>query len=176
MDRTLNQINVLLRQGLNTSRQGSYHRRAPAPEAVPLLEEARRELETWIQEHGETAESLRLLAIAQEAVLDYGSAQRTLQKVIGLSSSPDRKDLKRLAACREAGQTWRQLALTPDELDTLGGYLRNKLLDTAPEKSLCWTEHWLNENKPGERSQIINSLRRLGYFSDYEVLHNLVPG
>ena len=71
---------------------------------------------------------------------------------------------------------WRALTLAPDELVALGVFLRDKLLDTAPERSLRWTEEWLDENKPSSKNETVLSLRKLGYFSDYQVLQNLVPG
>ena len=99
---SLKEINMLLRQGLKLSCQGSYQRRAPAPIAVPLLEQARHELKSWIEQHGETLEAMRLVALAEEALLNYDSAVSALEKVIRLSSTPNQRDLKRLAACREA--------------------------------------------------------------------------
>jgi len=99
---SLKEINMLLRQGLKLSCQGSYQRRAPAPIPVALLEQARHELKSWIEQHGETLEAMRLVALAEEALLNYDSAVSALEKVIRLSSTPNQRDLKRLAACREA--------------------------------------------------------------------------
>src|SRR2546423_777368 len=129
-------IKRVLQQGLNLSRQASYHRRAPSPEALPLLHEARRELKLWIEQNGERLDALRSLAIAEEALLHYDGAVQALEKIIRISNQPDRKDLKRLAACREASNTWKQLHLHPAELAALGEYLKSRLLDTAPERSL----------------------------------------
>jgi hypothetical protein len=176
MSDSLEQINLLLRQGLIATKQGSYHRRVPAAKAVPLLQQALREVKSWMGQHGESERSLRLLALAEEALLDYDSAVSTLEKMIKLSARPNRNDLKRLAACREAGQLWRRLALTPEELAALGTYLKNKLLDSAPDTSLRWTGTWLSENKPKEKSEILASFRRQGHSSDYRVLHNVVSG
>jgi len=176
MSNSLQEISLLLRQGLIASKQASYIRRAPAARAVPLLEEARREVKSWIDQHGENAESLRLLALAEEALLNYASAVDALEKLIRLSPKHNRNDLKRLAACREASQTWKRLALTPNELTTLGTYLKDKLLDSGPDKSLRWTKAWLSENKSRYKNEIISSLQKQGYSSDYQVLHNLIPG
>ena len=176
MESTLTQISTLLRQGLNTSGQGSYQRRAPSPAALRIIQEARRELKSWIAKNGETIESLRLLALAEEALLNFDSAVVILENLINRSSSPNRKDIKRLAACREAGQMWRELVLSPDDLVALGHFLKDKLLDAAPEDSFRWTEEWLVENKASSRTRVIAALRNLGYSSDYAVLHNLVPG
>jgi len=170
----LDRIRGLLREGLNLSQQGSYGRRAPSPKALPLLRQARDDLEAWVAQNGENVEALRSLALAEEALLNYDGAAHLLQKVISLSPQADRKDLKRLAACREAGHLWSQLALSPRELAELGLYLKGKLLDNVPERSLRWTETWLHQTKPDEKQAILASIRRLGYFSDYDVLHNLV--
>src|ERR1051325_8782412 len=120
MDNTLHQIALLLRQGLNASKQGSYQRRAPASNAIPLLEDARTQLRSWIAQNGENLESLRLLALAEEALLNYESAAKILSRVVAFSAKPERKDLRRLAACREASQTWRELKLSCHELAVLG--------------------------------------------------------
>jgi tetratricopeptide (TPR) repeat protein len=172
----LDGIRRLLNKGLGLSKQGSYQRRAPSQSAVPFLRQARCELEAWIEQNGEFVEALRLLALADEALLDYRSAVRCLEKVIALSGRNDRKDLKRLAACREASRMWRMLALNPDELRALGRYLRDKLLDSAPERSLRWTETWVSENRPIDKNEVLAGIQELGHFSDYQVLHNLVPG
>jgi hypothetical protein len=109
-------------------------------------------------------------------MLNYDEAAELLEEVVKLSPRPDRKDLKRLAACREACRGWRGLGLDPEELAALGSYLHDKLLDCTPERSLRWTRNWLKDNKPYEADAIINALRSLGHFSDYLILHNLVPG
>jgi len=158
------------------TKQGSYHRRAPSQKAVPILAQARNAIESWIERNGENAEILRLLALTYEAMLNYEAAVQIIQKVIALSPQPRHGDLKRLAACREAGRMWDELLLSPSELRALGSFLRGKLLDAAPERSLRWTEIWLREKKPNEMSSIILSLQKLGYPTDYHILHNLVPG
>jgi tetratricopeptide (TPR) repeat protein len=172
----LESIKQVLQEGLRLSQQGSYHRRAPSPPAVPLLGEAQRHLQLWIHENGDRVDVLRLLALSEEALLMYERAVRTLEKVIKLSPRPDRKDLKRLAACRQASDIWSTLGLTPDELVALGLFLKEKLFDAPPSRSLHWTELWLAENKAREKEAMLDSIRKLGHFSDYEVLHNLVPG
>jgi hypothetical protein len=133
-------------------------------------------LELWIRTNGETVDALRLLALAEESLLDYPRAVRFLERVVELSPRPDRKDLKRLAACREAAQMWKQLKLNPDELEALGCFLRQKLTDSAPERSLRWTEAWLSHNDPATKKSTLESLNSLGYHSDFQVLVNLVKG
>jgi len=169
-------IKSRLQQALNLSQQGSYHRRAPSARALPLLQEVRQELELWIAENGEDIDALRSLALAEEALLLYHNAVLTLERVITLSRTPDRKDLKRLAACREASGLWKNLTLAPYELVELGRFLKGSLMDRAPSESLYWTEQWLRENKPEQLESILAALGHLGYGSDYKVLHNLVPG
>ena len=176
MSEDLKSIEIELRSAMNLTLQGSYRRRAPSKRAVPLLEESRKGLEKWIEEHGESADALRLLALVNEAFLNYEMASQLLEKAIHLSPQRNRRDLKRLAAYREARQLFGEVKLSPNELALLGQHLKGKLLDSAPEKSLRWTESWLDREKPNVKSSIMNSLLKLGYASDYAVLHNLIPG
>jgi tetratricopeptide (TPR) repeat protein len=176
MEEDFRRTEGLLRRGINLTRQGSYNRRAPSRESIPLLEQAIAELKSWIQIHGETPKALRLLAVANEALLNYTEAAKALERAIKVSACPDRRDVKRLAAYREATEMWETLSLKPTELSDLGLYLREKLLDSAPERSLRWTKIWLKENRPDQVAQILASIKRLGHYSDYEILHNLIPG
>ena len=176
MSEDLNAIKAELRQALKVTHQGSYNRRASSKRAIPLLARLRTELASWIEHRGETAEALRLLALAEEALLNYEAAVVLLEKIVRLGPRASQKDLKRLAACRQASQMWHKLRLTPDELNELGRYLKDKLLDTAEERSLRWTENWLSDNRPQDQETILDSIRELGFFSDYQVLHNLIPG
>jgi tetratricopeptide (TPR) repeat protein len=176
MAEELRSVQKALEEALSLSQQGSYQRRAPADRAVPLLNDVKERLERWIEENGESLEALRALAVCQEALLLYGDAIATLERILVLFSPPDRKDLKRLAACREADVMWRALMLTPQELVALGDFLNQKLMDIGPAQSFQWTEQWLLEHRPQENEVILNGMRRLGHFCDYEVLHNLVAG
>jgi len=176
MSEDLRTIKLALQRALNLTLQGSYERRAPARGSVPLLEQARSDLESWIAQRGESAEALRLVALSNEALLDYDAAAQALEKAMKLSPRVERKDMRRLVAYRQASRVWKNLMLSGLELVALGTYLKAKLLDTAPERSLQWTEDWLRKHKPAEMCRILTSLKKLGYPSDYHVLHNLVPG
>lgn len=172
---SLEEINILLRQGLTASRQGSYQRRSPAGESLPILQAARTGLKAWISAHGKSIVALRSLALAEEALLDYDSAATTLAEIIKLSAKPAQKDLKRLASCRAAKLWWKELRLTPGELSSLGDFLKHKS-NPLDADSLLWTCVWLEHNKSASRDEIVTAMIKLGYSTDYLIFHNLVPG
>ena len=174
MEKTLASAKAALTQALNLSQQGSYRRRAPSKEARISIEGVRNELHRWNVTHGETIEALRLLALAEEALLNYPAAAKLLERVIALAPDRSRKDLKRLASCREAGNMWRELHLSSDELRSLGLYLRTHLLEAPSERTLRWTKQWLSENKLDVQTAVLDFMQQRGYSSDYQVLHNLV--
>jgi hypothetical protein len=104
----LDALETLLREGLRLSGQGSFRRRAPAPAALPPLTKARAGLRRHVKSHPDDVRALRLLALAEEALLAYPLARAALERAVALGGG-DRRDLKRLAMLR--------LAETEDEED-----------------------------------------------------------
>jgi tetratricopeptide (TPR) repeat protein len=106
--------------GRGRSQQGSYRGRPPAPVAVSFLLQASQGLRTIVQKRPSDGEAWRLQSEAEEALLDYRNARITLEKVLALQPSDDKRDLKRLALLREYEAWWSGLRLTPDQQAQLG--------------------------------------------------------
>lgn len=164
----------VLRQGQRLSMQGSYDRRPPAPEAVPFLTRARDGLREFTNSNPGEAQAWRMLSLAYECLLDYGPALAAISEAMRLSGRKEKRDLKRVANLREALAERIDMPLTPDQLVTLGDYLKDKLRDGTGERNFRWTEAWLLENGIESSDEVLAALRRRGAYSDFQVLSNVV--
>lgn len=154
--------------------QSSYDRRAPSPKAVPPLLAAKAEISRFIAEHGDSAEAWRLLSQAQECLLGYAAARESFEKALSLSPQRSPKDLKHLVLLREYESKWKDLPLTPDELQRLGRHLSDVLATQACDHTARHTKAWLAEFSPGKQDQKLKALRHWGGYCDCEVLGNAV--
>ena len=171
-----NTLRASLLQGIRLSKQGSYQRRAPAPEAVPILISARDGLRDFIKLFDDNAEAWRALSQAEECLLNYPAAIECLQQAMTLASRKDRNDLKRLASLNAAAQNWNALALTPSQLQELGLYLRQHCVSaTSADRSMPLTNRWLSLIHHPEGDKVISALHNMGAFTDFQVL-NVVMG
>jgi hypothetical protein len=170
----LKSLEAMLRQGQRLSMQGSYDRRAPSAEAVPLLVRARDGLKELTSRGPSEAHVWQLLSLAHEALLEYGAALAAAGEAIRLSGRKEKRDLKRLAQLRESAALWSEMPLSPTQLAQLGDFLREKLHGGTGERSLRWTESWLSEQRIPEPAKVIAALRNRGGFTDFEVLANVV--
>lgn len=176
MAEDLAQLRDALRQGQKLSQQTSLERRAPAPESVPFLQNARSGLRRIVAENPNSVEAWRLLSEAEECLLDYSAALRALHKAMELSGKRDKRDLKRVALLREAGGQWTNLGLTPAQLADLGRYLEERLGGGQGERSLRFTREWLERSQPQDPKRTLEALDRRGAFTDFQVLYNVVRG
>ncbi len=169
----LNRLIEVLRRGQAMSGQGSYARRAPAERALPHLTEARAGLKAFVRVHAGDVEAWRLLAQAEEALLNYPAARAALEKAVQLMDHHDRRDLKKLALLREYEAQWADLLLTPRQLKQLGEYLSTQLAVTPCDHSLRQTEEWLASNGIKHARRVISGLQQQGGFCDCEILANV---
>jgi tetratricopeptide (TPR) repeat protein len=174
MDVKLRELSEQLREGQRRSRQGSYRRRSPANAAVPYLQQAREGLRQLVEEQPGNAQAWRLLAQAEEVLLDYRNARLALEKVLALESDADSRDRKKLALLREHEAWWEGLGLTPAQLAELGCYLEMKLSNLRCDRTLRHTRAWLERSGPPNPDQIIQALEDRSGYSDWQVLHNVV--
>jgi hypothetical protein len=85
-------------------------------------------------------------------------------------------DLKKLSMLAIAEGEWKDLGLSPAQLQSLGSYL-DAVLGSGPfHNDLRWTESWLNSNAAEKRDHVVNALLAKGNSSDLKVLHNVVRG
>jgi len=176
MDETLSHLRETLLAGQRFSKQGSYHRRAPAKKAVPFLVEARTGLRAYTAQHADNSEAWRLLSQAEECLLNYRVARDCLERAMSLSAVRDRKDLKRLALLQEYESKWVQLALTPGQLADLGQFIGRQLTATPCDHTLRITETWLRNQDIPDANAVVEGLRNHGGYCDCEVLANVVRG
>src|SRR5882762_10130107 len=105
----LENLRRILLEGIRLSRQSSHGKRAPAREAVTLLNEAQGGLRAFVEAHPDRPEGWDLLALAEECLLDYAAARRCLERAVSLSGNRSKKMLKRLALYRQAEGEWGRL-------------------------------------------------------------------
>jgi cytochrome c-type biogenesis protein CcmH/NrfG len=98
----LDELEALLREGMQRSRQTSLERRAPAFAAIPSLAKARAGLRGFVRAHADDARAWRLLSLAEETLLAYPLAIAALDRALALDGRRDKRDLKRLAALHAA--------------------------------------------------------------------------
>lgn len=173
---SLDELRAALNQGRKLSMQGSFGRRAPEPSAVPYLRKARDGLANYVRDAGQQeAEAWRLLSEAEECLLSYAMAIKALERAMALGQR-DRKDLKRLALLKQYARDWSALPLSPEQLEALGQFLRDRLGDDTGERSFRWTQEWLHAAGVSDPGVVIAALEARGAFSDFQVLYNVIRG
>ncbi len=160
-----------LQTGMRLARQGSYLRRLPDKEAVPVLMRARSKLRAFTSSHPDEADGFRLLSLADEAFLNYELAIANLEKACAIEGKRSKKDLKRLAALREAKQEWLQLPMSPLQLSRLKQFLEESLGKSRCDHSLRFTERWVSEEGLPVQDTLL-ALQQRGGYCDCEVLFN----
>jgi tetratricopeptide (TPR) repeat protein len=176
MTKMLDEIRAILFRGMRCSMQSAYGRRAPSPPAIPLLTKAREMLDEYTKLIPDDWEGWDLLARAEESLLHYTEARKALERAVELSGKRDKKTLKRIALYQQLEKQWRALLLTPEELQRLGNYLRERLASGANEKTFKWTEAWLIANRYQHIDGVLESFRQAGAFYDFQVAENLARG
>ena len=176
MKKELKRIQMILVDGIRISKQSSYARRAPSSEAIPLIEEARKELKAFVSQHPQDQEGWTLLAQAEECLMRFSEARKCLQQAMDLSGQRRRNDLKKMALYTELESEWKNFLLTPVQLRELGHYLRLKLSVHPPARNFQWTEKWLRANGFEDTTNIIESIQARGAFDDFQVSENLARG
>jgi Protein of unknown function (DUF2695) len=174
MDVNLRDLSELLREGQRRSRQGSYRRRSPDAAALPYLMQAREGLRRIVEEQPGNAQAWRLLAQAEEVLLDYRSARIALEKVLAFEGGTDRRDVKKLASLREHEAWWGGLGLTPAQLAELGCDLEMKLAGSPCDRTLRHTRTWLEHASLPIPDRVAQALEDCGGHCDCQVLHNIV--
>ncbi|WP_277585232.1 DUF2695 domain-containing protein [Psychrobacillus antarcticus] len=170
----LEALKETLIEGQKLSMQGSWDRRAPAKKAVPFLLEARRGLKDYVVENETIPLAWRLLSQAEECLLNYNNAIYCLERAMELDKK-NQKDLKRLFLLKDYGGMWNELNLSPEQLESLGIFLDEKLNADDCDHSLKLTKSWLEDNIPKSKlSKIVKALKNQGGFCDCEVLSNVV--
>lgn len=163
-----------LLKGQKLSGQGSYRRRAADEAAVPYLLNAKYGLKDYVERNPEDAEAWRLLSQAEESLLNYRAAIKSLQKAIAVGEW-SRKDLKKLFLLKEHEEQWRELSLSPEQLETLGEYLELKVELMGCNHTLRFTRKWLNQTVPkNKKENVLRALQNQGGFCDCEVLSNVI--
>ncbi|WP_301950653.1 DUF2695 domain-containing protein [Bacillus sp. V59.32b] len=67
------------------------------------------------------------------------------------------------------------MGLSPEELDSLGNYIADKLNENSCDHTLTFTKEWLKEKKTKNKiAGITKALQNQGGFCDCEVLANVV--
>jgi len=166
----------VLREGQRRSKQGSYERRMPADDAMPYILEARRGLRRIAADGSASARVWRLLSQAEEMLLAYRGARLALEQALQLEGSKYKRDLTRLAVLREGEQTWRELALSPQQLRDLASYLETKLAESPCDHTPRVTSAWLEAHGLAAGGKVLNAFRDRGGYCDCEVLTNVVVG
>ncbi|HZZ78207.1 MAG TPA: DUF2695 domain-containing protein [Gemmataceae bacterium] len=174
MTKTVSELEVILLEGQRRSKQGSYMRRKPAAEALPFLIEARTGLQELVRINDKDPQAWRLLAQAEECLLNYAAARRCLETAMSLSARKDKKDLKRLALLRENEKQWAELELNPDQLGDLGEHLQAALGEAGCDHTFRFTEEWLRRNNGNDINRLLETLRGRGGYCDCEVLANVI--
>jgi hypothetical protein len=171
----LDEIHSLVIQAVRRSSTGSYRRRAPSPESVPLFEDAKRRLDAVLAADSGSLRAWRLLAQVEECLLRYDEARRCVERAMDLAGRRDRKDLQKLAEFREAEKFWADVVLNPYQCRALEAFLRSKLDEEPGGRSLRWTEEWLR-TRTDDPERVLDGLRRHGGYSDVQVLFNVLRG
>lgn len=174
MPKSLKELQQILLQGQKLSMQGSLDRRIPDKKSIPFFIEARKGLKEYVILNPADSTGWRLLSQAEESLLNYHEALSSLQKLIELGRK-DKKDLKKIALLKECLESWNELELTPEQLDSLGAYLDVKLNEYECSHTLSFTKEWIEENIPkSKNTKIIKAIQGKGGFCDCEILANVV--
>jgi hypothetical protein len=173
MPPALDELRALLTSGLQRSMQGSYDRRAPAAAAAPILTDARQKLTQYTRDHPDEAEAWKLRALAEESLLSYGAAVRSLERSLALSTTRDRKDLKRLAQLKEYAAKWQKLMLSPAQLAELCEFLETTLATRPCDHTQQHARRWLLDQRIAKPDQVLKALANFGGYCDCEILLNV---
>lgn len=169
---TLGQLEMLHRDLVKQNRQASYGRRAPSSESKAGFSKLRSHLKDLIKAYPGSERALRILANAEEALLNYRDAANALREAIRLSKRREHRDLKKLAFLEKSAAEWEALILSPEDLKTLGEFVF-QMLGNGP-CDLRWTETWVEERFPDRADQILAAIKAHGGHTDVQVLHNVV--
>jgi hypothetical protein len=172
MDPELQRLRSVLVRGQKLSLQGSYVRKAPAAESLPDLLESRRQLLNYLQDHPEEPEGWDLLSQAQECLLDYGNARRSLERWISLVRGKDKKALKRLARLRETEDAEAGLRLTPIQLGNLSRFLEKQLGQADCDHGYQHTKTWLKRSGVKDLPGILKGLKNSGRICDCSIVEH----
>ncbi|MBC8061548.1 MAG: DUF2695 domain-containing protein [Clostridiaceae bacterium] len=174
MSKILKDLQEILLQGQKLSMQGSLDRRMPDKKSVPFFIGARKGLKEYVTLNPTDSTGWRLLSKVEESLLNYPEALSSLQKTIELGGR-DKKDLKKIALLKECLTSWGELELTPEQLDSLGDYLEDKLKDYECNHTLSFTKEWIDENMlESKKTRIVKAINGKGGFCDCEVLANVI--
>ena len=165
-----------LREVHAVSGQGSYERRAPSREARIGFLRVRRSLREILSCEPGNIRALQLLASAEEGLLNYPAAVAALEQVLRLNPAPERRVLKQLARVSEYARAWKDLKLSPNELEELGNHLRKQLALFRCDETTRLTEQWIRQRRPRKLQLILRGLQSHGGYCDCEVLANVVIG
>lgn len=174
-DTRIEHARSVMMKGFKLFKQLSQSRRIPAREAIPFLECARAEFEKLSSEESTRREALEYLAMTQAALLDYGAAIVSIQKLLAFQKS--KLFLKRLAHYQEEERFWRTIGLSPQQLTDLEAHLAECFGQHGPKGStkFGYTLEWLANNAPElNAEQIIENFREQGAFDDWQVFSNVV--
>ena len=172
----LKELEQILQMGQQLSAQGSYERRQADEDALPYLKESRKGLRDFLKRHPESADAWLYLSYAEECLLNYPSARKSLERYFSLGGNRDKRSLKRIARLKEYEKKWAEIMLTPLELEMLGGFLDIKLTESPCDHTYRFTESWLSLRTKTNNNEILEAFMRYGGFCDCEVLLNIVPG
>ena len=174
MSKSLKELQEVLLQGQKLSMQGSLDRRMPNKKSIPFFLESRKGLKEYVILNPTDSMGLRLLSQVEESLLNYPEALSSLEKSIELGGK-DKKDLKKIALLKECLASWNELELAPEQLESLGDYLDEKLGKHGCSHTLSFTKEWIDGNIPkSKKIIIIKAIQGKGGFCDCEVLANVV--
>jgi hypothetical protein len=173
----LHELRSTLITGIQLSKQGSYHRRAPAEAALPFLNKALAGLREYVSNNSGDVEGWRLLSQAEECMLNFGNALACLEKAMALSPARQKSDFKRLALLKDSIDYWKTIILSAVQLRQLGNFLLKKgVEDPAVGNSLRFCNEWLMENRVEDSEKIIKGFGEKGAYTDFQVLRNIIMG
>lgn len=164
-----------LREAIALSGQGSYARRSPAAISKAGFSRANDLLASILVKDPLHREALLLYSQERECVLDYGSAIKALDEAFLAGEPRSRQHLKRRARLVESLSTWQTLQLTPEQLQELGEFLQDSGVD-ASSVTMERTTTWLRDHNVPHHERVLQGLQRMGAYSDFQVLANVVFG
>lgn len=170
----IDELEQALRRAHQVSGQGSYERRAPTDEARIAFIQVRDSLREILSSEPDNVVALRLLASAEEGLLNYSAAILALERCLALTpSSGGRPLLKQLARVREYAGKWGRLVLSAEDLAALGRHLDLEISRGACDQTTRRTEAWLNSHHAARGPGILKELVAWGGYCDCEVLANV---
>jgi hypothetical protein len=170
----IEQLEQALVTALKKTRQGSYARRAPAPESAPMLLDVRGRARELLSNGHRDPRLWRALSLAEEALLNYRAALQAHLIQLAMQQSESRKEAKRTVALAEGAGFWDAVRLSPDELAALGAYLEG--FQELSSRDFARVTRWLTTCGHVDPDALIDSLRSQGALSDFDVYWRLVRG